>query len=298
MASRSTPWTWLAVRSVGRSRAPAVDLRRHRPSVRGLQRGLRGQPRHLPRGRRGAAISWPGWTPATVRWRARTLARPGGHGPPGAGGHRRPDPTTARVAPDGTVLLTDRAPGTHEVNALPSAERHAVYDDYLDAVADLHDVDTTALDLPASAPHRRPLSRPQRARPVGRHPRCTTRRPWPLARYTLAVLRELAPTVVDRTVLCHGDVGPGNFLHEGGRVTALLDWEFAHLGDPMDDLGWWVFRGHDMRGDCGDLGAQLARWSARPGSRWTSAGSRTTGSWSCCAGSSRSPRPWSAAASG
>jgi hypothetical protein len=44
-------------------------------------------------------------------------------------------------------------------------------------------------------------------------------------------------------------------------VTALLDWEFTHLGDPMDDLGWWVFRGHDMAGGCGDLAAQLQRWS-------------------------------------
>ena len=48
-------------------------------------------------------------------------------------------------------------------------------------------------------------------------------------------------------------------------MTALLDWEFSHLGDPMDDLGWWVFRGHDMAGGCGDLAAQLARWSARTG---------------------------------
>ena len=92
-----------------------------------------------------------------------------------------------------------------------------------------------------------------------------TTRPWPLAHYTRAVLHQCAPTAVARTVLCHGDVGPGNFLHDGGRVTALLDWEFSHLGDPMDDLGWWVFRGHDMAGGCGDLAAQLARWSARTG---------------------------------
>ncbi len=74
-----------------------------------------------------------------------------------------------------------------------------------------------------------------------------------LAHLALEVLRRLAPASVPRTVVCHGDVGPGNFLHDGARVTALLDWEFAHLGDPMDDLAWWVFRGHDIAGDCGDL---------------------------------------------
>jgi aminoglycoside phosphotransferase (APT) family kinase protein len=37
----------------------------------------------------------------------------------------------------------------------------------------------------------------------------------------------------------HGDFRSGNFLHDGaGRIIALLDWEMAHLGDPLEDLGW------------------------------------------------------------
>jgi aminoglycoside phosphotransferase (APT) family kinase protein len=35
----------------------------------------------------------------------------------------------------------------------------------------------------------------------------------------------------------HGDAGPYNMLVENDRLTALLDWEFAHLGDPAEDLG-------------------------------------------------------------
>jgi hypothetical protein len=88
------------------------------------------------------------------------------------------------------------------------------------------------------------------------------RRPAPLARFALGWLERNAPDSTS-TVLCHGDVGPGNFLHDGARVTALLDWEFAHLGDPMDDLGWLAFRGHHMNADVGDLGEQLRRWSQR-----------------------------------
>jgi aminoglycoside phosphotransferase (APT) family kinase protein len=38
--------------------------------------------------------------------------------------------------------------------------------------------------------------------------------------------------------IVHGDPGPGNFLHDGSAVIALTDWEFAHLGDPMED---WVY---------------------------------------------------------
>ena len=39
-------------------------------------------------------------------------------------------------------------------------------------------------------------------------------------------------------VLAHGDFNPANFLYEGGRVTALIDWENARIGDPREDLGW------------------------------------------------------------
>lgn len=50
-------------------------------------------------------------------------------------------------------------------------------------------------------------------------------------------LRERAPRSAG-TVLVHGDFKPGNVLLAGGEPTALLDWELAHLGDPMEDLGW------------------------------------------------------------
>jgi hypothetical protein len=60
--------------------------------------------------------------------------------------------------------------------------------------------------------------------------------------FALSFLRENDPGEPERLVFCHGDVGPGNFLHEGGQVTGLLDWEFAHVGDPLDDLAWISLR--------------------------------------------------------
>ena len=50
-------------------------------------------------------------------------------------------------------------------------------------------------------------------------------------------LREWAP-VSQATVLVHGDFKPGNALVDGHEITVLLDWETAHLGDPVEDLGW------------------------------------------------------------
>ncbi|MDR3389656.1 MAG: phosphotransferase family protein [Rudaea sp.] len=44
------------------------------------------------------------------------------------------------------------------------------------------------------------------------------------------------PPEPDRLVVVHGDAGPANFLFAENKVTALLDWELVHIGDPMADL--------------------------------------------------------------
>jgi flavin reductase (DIM6/NTAB) family NADH-FMN oxidoreductase RutF/aminoglycoside phosphotransferase (APT) family kinase protein len=54
-------------------------------------------------------------------------------------------------------------------------------------------------------------------------------------------LTQHPPSETSRCLL-HGDAGPGQFLAEHGRITALLDWELAHLGHPMSDLGYARFR--------------------------------------------------------
>lgn len=44
----------------------------------------------------------------------------------------------------------------------------------------------------------------------------------------------------DDPVMVHGDYRTGNYLFdpEGGEVTAVLDWELAHVGDFHEDLAW------------------------------------------------------------
>jgi aminoglycoside phosphotransferase (APT) family kinase protein len=44
-------------------------------------------------------------------------------------------------------------------------------------------------------------------------------------------------------VLCHRDFRTGNYLLQGTRVTAILDWEFAGWGDPDEDIGWLCCKG-------------------------------------------------------
>lgn len=37
--------------------------------------------------------------------------------------------------------------------------------------------------------------------------------------------------------LLHGDIGFHNMLFEDGKLSVVLDWEFAHIGDPAEELG-------------------------------------------------------------
>jgi aminoglycoside phosphotransferase (APT) family kinase protein len=41
-----------------------------------------------------------------------------------------------------------------------------------------------------------------------------------------------------RTTLVHNDFRNGNFMVDEHGIQAVLDWEVAHIGDPMRDLGW------------------------------------------------------------
>lgn len=51
-------------------------------------------------------------------------------------------------------------------------------------------------------------------------------------------LRDHDPGPAAETTLVHGDFRNGNLIIGADGVRAVLDWELAHLGDPMEDLGW------------------------------------------------------------
>lgn len=55
-------------------------------------------------------------------------------------------------------------------------------------------------------------------------------------------LRANAPADVSAPVLVHGDFRNGNLIVGEEGLRAVLDWELAHLGDPMEDLGWMCVR--------------------------------------------------------
>ena len=68
-------------------------------------------------------------------------------------------------------------------------------------------------------------------------------------------------------VLVHGDYGPNNSLLDPAarQVTAVVDWEWAHAGDPLEDLAWceWIVRMHHP-GHVSALEEFFAAYGRRP----------------------------------
>lgn len=93
----------------------------------------------------------------------------------------------------------------------------------------------------------------------------------PVYELAFAWLRENCPTDFDPPVLVHGDFRMGNLLIDESGLTAVLDWEIAHLGDPHQDLAYicapsWRFGRRDKPvGGIGDIAPFLAAYEAASG---------------------------------
>jgi aminoglycoside phosphotransferase (APT) family kinase protein len=94
--------------------------------------------------------------------------------------------------------------------------------------------------------------------------------PHPAIEYGLAWVRERLSTTREPTFL-HGDFRLGNLAVGADGLVAVLDWEFAHVGDPVEDVAWPIVRawrfGADSRrlGGVGDVEPYLERYNERTG---------------------------------
>jgi aminoglycoside phosphotransferase (APT) family kinase protein len=61
--------------------------------------------------------------------------------------------------------------------------------------------------------------------------------PQPMIDYTARWLRDNLPPHSE-LALVHNDFRNGNIMFSPQGIVAVLDWEMAHIGDPMRDLGW------------------------------------------------------------
>ena len=94
--------------------------------------------------------------------------------------------------------------------------------------------------------------------------------PHPAIELGLLWARERLP--LDRPrVVGHGDFRVGNFAVDDEGLVAVLDWEFAHVSDPAEDVAWplvraWRFGRDDLRlGGVGEVEPYLARYAELTG---------------------------------
>jgi aminoglycoside phosphotransferase (APT) family kinase protein len=64
---------------------------------------------------------------------------------------------------------------------------------------------------------------------------------FPIIEATLAWVQANRPATDEPKALCWGDARIGNMIFSDYRCAAVLDWEMVTLGDPAQDLGWWLF---------------------------------------------------------
>lgn len=141
------------------------------------------------------------------------------------------------------AVLTSRAPGIAEFRRLhDAAEKQAIACELMDTLARLHRIPTAGVTLDGGGQGVRIADHVRAELGIWQAMYAETGRTDPLLDVAFNWLAENMPDPDGAVVLAHGDAGPGNFLFEQGRMTALIDWELAHLGDPMEDLAWFSMR--------------------------------------------------------
>ncbi len=152
----------------------------------------------------------------------------------------------------GPFFVMERVPGTVPIpwspegrSFLAEAGRGAIGRQFVEILAAIHTVDwERRLDfLPAPAPGRdfAETSVMRLAAIIEAHKQV----PDPILVDALGFLRAHAPEA-QRLTLVHGDYRTGNLVYDGDRIAAVLDWEFATVGDPLLDVAWVCARSNRM----------------------------------------------------
>ena len=152
-------------------------------------------------------------------------------------------------------ILMERVDGTNDLTSLDEEARHTVLSEYFENLARLHSlpVDAAAMveiSLPSS-PEELALANKFRYMELDYESAQDALRPEPLLEFAIWWIHEHVPQDRDSASWVQGDTGPGQFMVHDGHISALIDWELGHLGDPMLDLG--VMRMRNMLYPAGDL---------------------------------------------
>ena len=138
--------------------------------------------------------------------------------------------------------LFERVKGRSDIDKLDDpVQQRAVMEDFIRVIARMHQLDLADLDLADVMPYI-----PTTPQEAALNDVDLALEQWssflatyhdPLISYGVRWLRDNAPTTMARLSLVQGDTGPVNFMFDGDRVSAIIDLEWGHFGDPLEDLG-------------------------------------------------------------
>ncbi len=126
--------------------------------------------------------------------------------------------------------------------------------------------------IPPDTPGLEALTRP----PEGKSPaeaeldrfeatyRAITPEPHPAFELAIRWLRRNMPAATG-VALVHGDYRIGNVMFGAEGARAILDWELAHVGDPIEDFGFFCVRSWRFGNDAlpaGGIGTREEMWAA------------------------------------
>jgi aminoglycoside phosphotransferase (APT) family kinase protein len=166
------------------------------------------------------------------------------------------------------AALFSRDAGRADIHNLDDrARQRAIMEDFIDIVARLHQLAPEALGLDDVLG---PLPQTPAACALGdldaqlnQYGAFLDHYTDPLITYAVQWLQRNVPERVARVSLVQGDTGPVNFMFQGDRVSAVVDWEWGHWGDPMEDLGNICVR--EFWNPSGGLQGLFKRYEARSG---------------------------------
>jgi len=206
-----------------------------------------------------------------------------------------PMPAVVAIEPDDTWFgqpfwIMERVDGQIATDAPPYAaagwlrdaagdEQERAWCSGIDAMAALHSIDIGRLDLPAG-------TFPRSTDPLGalldHHDRflrwAEDGTPHALARRVLQRLRATRPPdPVEGAALSWGDARLGNVIYRDFEVAAVLDWEMTAIGDPLLDLGWWLFADEALTAGAGVPRLPGFLSAEATATRWSGATGRSTG---------------------
>ena len=144
------------------------------------------------------------------------------------------------------------------------AERDSIAEDFLQILAKLHSVDIRLFENAGVTIPETPEEIALNDLDVWQSTyEAGVRESLPILTFACQWLRRNVPQKSVAPVLCQGDTGPGNLLFHEGKVSALVDFELAHISDPMTDLA--CVRSRDLYTPIDRFPERLARYSELSG---------------------------------